>query len=113
VPTAGEGNWLRQLKMANDTQCRILIKLHKYATSFTVPVIQGSYKTATTGYLSVRRTCLYHVRAFTFTKPDHTRTLFVKDSIGVDAVLRHAQDVVQQFTLLQAAKSHDTKGNFV
>jgi len=46
VPTAGKGNWLRRLRMANEIQCIIY---DNNATQFTVK--HSSYINATTGYV--------------------------------------------------------------
>ena len=108
VPTTGGWNRLSWLRMANETQCIILNTLHN-VTQFTIK--HSSYKNATTGYLIVWLTCLkkYYVSAFNNTKSDHTLPIRFNNFTRWDAALRHAQDIVWQFTLLHIAQYHDKK----
>lgn len=59
--------------------------------------------------LSDRETYLikFHVSASAFTKPYHPNTLFGIISLGVNAILRHAQDIVWQSALLHKTYCHD------
>ena len=61
--------------------------------------------------LSYRMTFLlkYYVSAFTKTKSDHTLPIRYNNFTRWDAVLRHAQDIVRQFTLLYIAQCQDKK----
>ena len=65
--------------------------------------------------LSNRMTYLfkYYVSAFTNTKSDHTLPIRYNNFTRWDAVLRHAQDIVWQFTLLHIAQCHEKKVNIV
>ena len=54
----------------------------------------------------------YYVSAFTNTKSDHTLPIRYSDFTRWDAVLRHAQDIVWQFTLLHIAQCHDKKSEY-
>ena len=54
----------------------------------------------------------YYVSAFTNTKSDHTLPIRYNNFTRWDAVLRDAQDIVWQFTLLHIAESHDKKSEY-
>ena len=54
----------------------------------------------------------YYVSAFTNTKSDHTLSIWYNNFTRWDAVLRHAQDIVWQFTLLHIAQCHDKKSEY-
>ena len=55
----------------------------------------------------------YYVSAFTNTKSDHTLPIRYNNFTRWDAVLRHVQDIVWQFTLLHMAQCHDKKVSIV
>ena len=54
----------------------------------------------------------YYVSAFTNTKSDHTLPIRYNNFTRRDTVLRHAQDIVWQFTLLYIAQCHDKKSEY-
>ena len=91
-------------------KCIILNTLHN-ATQFTIK--HSSYKNATTGYLIVWLTCLNITLAPSPIPSRITHSLFgIIISLGGMQFLRHAQDIVWQFTLLHIAQCHDKKSEY-
>jgi len=72
VPIAGEGNWLRWLRMANEIQYKYFTLHNNNVTQFTLK--HSSYISTTTGYLIVWLTCLL-LSSFAHTKPDSTHPI--------------------------------------
>ena len=80
VPTARGWNRLRQLRMANETQCTILNTLHN-VTQFTIK--HSSYKNATTGYLILWLTCLkIRLAPSPILSRNHTLPIRYNNSLG-------------------------------